>query len=300
MTNGDIEDRCAEDHDSMHLQFVHATQVDEPPTAFVAFRGRLLAGIGKTLIVYDVGKVQLLRKCMRQNVTPVTITSLNTEGWRIVVGDARESLTYVVYDHPTNNLLPFADDSLARWSTCSAMVDYETTVGADKFGNIFLLRSPQKASEEADGDSAVPIFSADRGYLNGAPYKLDLLAHFFTADIPVSIHKTQLKRTEDPIILWSGLQGTVGLLAPFKYREEVEFFTDLERLMRDKDPPLCGRDHLMFRGVYVPVKGTVDGDLCEKYMRLDTNNKMRIASELDKSVREVEKKIIEMRVRFAY
>lgn len=41
----------------------------------------------------------------------------------------------------------------------------------------------------------------------------------------------------------------------------------------------------------MPVKGVVDGDLCERYSRLGRDVKERIAAELDRSVREVERKI---------
>jgi splicing factor 3B subunit 3 len=61
--------------------------------------------------------------------------------------------------------------------------------------------------------------------------------------------------------------------------------------MRSEDPPLAGRDHLMYRGYYVPVKGVIDGDLCERYRMLPNDKKQMIAGELDRSVREIERKI---------
>lgn len=45
------------------LQLVHRTEVDEVPAALCEFNGRLAAGIGHTLRVYDLGKKKLLRKC---------------------------------------------------------------------------------------------------------------------------------------------------------------------------------------------------------------------------------------------
>ena len=33
-------------------------------------------------------------------------------------------------------------------------------------------------------------------------------------------------------------------------------------------PPLSGRDHLAYRGSYLPVKNVVDADLCEQFARL--------------------------------
>ena len=61
--------------------------------------------------------------------------------------------------------------------------------------------------------------------------------------------------------------------------------------MRTEDVSLIGRDHLSYRGYHVPVKGVIDGDLCERYRLLPNDKKQAIASELDHSVREVERKI---------
>jgi hypothetical protein len=38
----------------------------------------------------------------------------------------------------------------------------------------------------------------------------------------------------------------------------------LEMHMRQHSVPLCGRDHMAYRSAYFPVKGCIDGDLCEQ------------------------------------
>lgn len=45
------------------LELVHRTPVEDTPGAIVPFQGRLLAGVGKFLRIYDLGKKKLLRKC---------------------------------------------------------------------------------------------------------------------------------------------------------------------------------------------------------------------------------------------
>ena len=282
------------------LEFLHKTKVQEPPRALRPFRGRLLAGFGPHLAIFDVGMQQLLRKTIRLDVVPNTITSLQVQGSRILAGDARESITYVKYAASENLFLPFADDSLARWTTCQAQVDYETTAGADKFGNIFLLRCPPTASKESDSEGAAQLLRHERNYLAGAPNRLDMVAHFFTADVPMALHKTTLVAGGRDVLLWSGLQGTTGVLVPFVSRDDVEFFSQLERHMRETDSPLCGRDHLMYRSYYQPVKGVVDGDLCERFLELGMDQKMMVAAGVEKSVREVVRKVMDMRIRSAF
>ena len=241
------------------LEFIHKTKVEGPPLALLSFQGRLLAGIGNTLRIYDLGMRQLLRKCQAE-VVPNVIVGIQTQGSRIIVSDVQESIVYVVYKHQDNLLIPFVDDVVPRWTTCTAMVDYETVAGGDKFGNLWLLRCPQKASEEADEDGSGAHLVHERQYLQGAPNRAALMCHFYPQDVPTSLQKTQLVAGGRDIIFWTGLQGTLGVMVPFVSREDVDFFQTLEQHLRSEDAPLAGRDHLIYRSYYVPVKGVIDGD----------------------------------------
>ncbi|KEZ42612.1 Pre-mRNA-splicing factor rse-1 [Scedosporium apiospermum] len=281
------------------LEFIHQTKVEEPPSAMLAFQGKLLVAIGKTLRIYDLGMKQMLRKA-QATVSAHLIVSLNVQHNRIVVGDVMQGITYVAYKPMANKLIPFADDTISRWVTCTTMVDYESVAGGDKFGNLYILRCPLQASEEADEDATGVHLLHSRDYLHGAPNRLDLMAHFYTQDIPTSITKTNLVVGGQDIILWSGINGSIGALIPFVSREDADFFQTLETHMRSEDPPLAGRDHLIYRGYYVPVKGVIDGDLCERYALLPNDKKQMIAGELDRSVREIERKISDVRTRSAF
>ncbi len=276
--------------DGRDLEFIHKTKVEEPPMALIPFQGRLLAGLGKTLRIYDLGLRQLLRKS-QADVAPQLIVSLQTQGSRIIVGDVQQGLIYVVYKHESNKLIPFVDDTINRWTTCTTMVDYESVAGGDKFGNVWIVRCPEKVSAETDEPGSEIHLIHARDYLHGAPNRLNLMAHFYTQDLPTSICKTNLVVGGQDVLLWSGIQGTVGVLIPFVSREDVDFFQNLESHMRSEDPPLAGRDHLIYRGYYVPVKGVIDGDLCERFTLLPNDKKQMIAGELDRSVAEIERKI---------
>ncbi|KAG6007091.1 Pre-mRNA-splicing factor rse1 [Claviceps maximensis] len=281
------------------LEFIHKTKIEEPPLALLPFQGKLLAGVGKTLRIYDLGMRQMLRKAQAE-VAPHQIVSLNTQGSRIIVGDVQQGVTYVTYKPATNKLIPFVDDNTARWTTCTAMVDYESVAGGDKFGNIFIVRCPAKASEEADEEQSGLHLMNAREYLHGTSQRVDLMCHFYAQDIPTSMAKTSLVVGGQDVLLWSGLMGTIGVFIPLVSREDADFFQSLEQHLRTEDPPLAGRDHLMYRGYYAPVKGFIDGDLCERYTLLPNDKKQMIASELDRSVREIERKISDIRTRSAF
>jgi len=269
-----------------------------PVYALIPFRDRLALGVGNELFLYDLGIKALLRKS-RGIVVPNMITSLDARGDRIICGDVSESVTYVVYKEAANRMIGFVDDTVQRWTTATTMLDYETVAGGDKFGNLWVVRCPEQASKEADQGIGGFIVN-ERSYLNGAPYRLELRSHFYTQDIPMSMQRTALVAGGQEVLFWSGLQGTLGMLVPFVSREDVEFFSSLEQQMRGEDPPLAGRDHLMYRSYYIPVKGVIDGDLCERFMKLGYDSKQKISAEVDRSVKEIERKVQEMRTRVAF
>ncbi|KAG0304071.1 Splicing factor 3B subunit 3 [Linnemannia gamsii] len=282
-------------NDGMGLELVHKTPVDEVPHALLHFQGRLLAGVGKTLRIYDLGKRKLLRKCENRSL-PNCIVTLHNQGGRIVIGDVQESVHYASYVAADNKLVVFADDKAPRWISCSAMIDYDTVAAGDKFGNFFVNRLPQKLSQEIDEDEAGSK-SVGKGYLHGAAHKLDLMAHYHVGDILTSLAKTSFVAGGREMILYTSFMGGIGIFIPFQTKEDIDFFQTLEMHMRNEMPPLAGRDHLSYRGYHVPVKGTVDGDMCEQYNLLSGVKKSQIAEELDRTPAEIQKKIEDMRIR---
>lgn len=278
---------------------LHSTIFKHPIRTLLAFQGKVAFGVGDELVIYDIGIKQLLRRTRCKTLGSM-IVDLKTQGSRIIVADIQSSVTYVVFKATENKLIPFADDSVNRWCTATAILDYDTVAGGDKFGNFWVVRCPKDASDESDEPGSSSFLLNEKSYLSGTPHRLAMQVHNFVQDIPISIQKTTLVPGGQEIIFWAGLQGTLGIFVPFVDREDVEFFVSLEGHLRADDSPLAGRDHLMYRSYYVPVKGCVDGDLCERFMVLDQGRKMRIAAELDRTVREVEKKIGEMRTRVAF
>lgn len=224
------------------------------------------------------------------------IVSLNTQGSRIVVGDMQESLTYVAYKSPDERLLVVADDSQPRWLTCSTMVDYNTVAAADKFGNIFVNQLDSTISDRIDNDPTGAGIMHEKGVLNGAPHKTKLIAHFHVGDLVTSIYKASLVPGGKEMLMYTALHGTIGSLVPLVSKEDVEFLTTLEQHMRTEQLSLVGRDHLSWRGYYVPVKAVVDGDLCEMFMQLSGPRQAAVAGELDRTVGEVQKKLEQLRV----
>lgn len=208
----------------------------------------------------------------------------------------QESVFYAVYKPPENKLLVFADDVQPRWVTATTMLDYNTVVGSDRFGNVFVNRLDAKISDQVDDDPTGAGILHEKGILFGAPHKTVMLAHFHIGDIATSLHKVSLVAGGREVIMYTGLHGTIGILIPFVSKEDVDLLTTLEQHMRTEQLSLVGRDHLAWRGYYAPVKAVVDGDLCEAFATLPASKQSTIAGELDRTVGEVLKKLEQLRV----
>lgn len=64
------------------------------------------------------------------------------------------------------------------------------------------------------------------------------------------------------MLLYTTIMGGVGALLPFSSKEDLELCQALEMHLRQEAPPLSGKDQLVFRSSYFPLKGVVDGDFC--------------------------------------
>lgn len=157
--------------DGRKLELLHVTPIEDVPNALCAFQGRLLVGMGNTLRIYDLGKKKLLRKCENKQ-TPQTIVQLHTQGDRIIIADIQESIHYAMYQALENRIFVFADDTIPRWTTVTAMTDYDTVVGGDKFGNFFSVRLPSEVAADLEDDPSGNKLVYEKPYLQGAPNKV--------------------------------------------------------------------------------------------------------------------------------
>ncbi|MGH0133154.1 UNVERIFIED_CONTAM: hypothetical protein FKN15_061304 [Acipenser sinensis] len=281
------------------LEFMHKTPVEDVPSAIAPFQGRVLISIGKLLRIYDLGKKKLLRKCENKHV-PNLITGIYPMGHRVIVTDVQESLFWIRYKRNENQLIIFADDTHPRWLTTACLLDYDTMASADKFGNISIVRLPQNTNDDVDEDPTGNKALWDRGLLNGASQKAEVIMNYHIGETVLSLQKTTLIPGGSESLVYTTLSGGIGILVPFTSHEDHDFFQHLEMHMRSEYPPLCGRDHLSFRSYYFPVKNVIDGDLCEQFNSMDPNKQKSVSEELDRTPPEVSKKLEDIRTRYAF
>lgn len=246
------------------LQLLHKTDVEEIPLAMCEFHGRLLVGVGRSLRLYELGKKRLLRKCENKTF-PTMIVKIQTHGDRVYVGDMTESVHFVKYKRVENSLVIFADDTLPRYisfcitaalSDCVSLplrfttslvsLDYDTVGGSDKFGNVFVLQTPDNVNDNVEASTGQRMLW-DQGVLNGAPSKLDQLTHYHLGEAVTAMTKCSLVPGGRDAIIAATIMGGLYAFVPMLSKEDVEFFQHLEMYMRQEWPNLCRRDHLSYR-----------------------------------------------------
>ncbi len=151
------------------MELVHSTPCENIPGAFAEFKGRLMAGVGTILRVYDLGQKKLLRKQENKNLTsPIVSIKTGDQFGRIFVADISESVHVLKYKPDDNQLYIFADDVLKRYTNAFCLLDEDTVCGVDKFENLYVVRVPAGIEEDAEDDPTANKFKWESGMLNGA------------------------------------------------------------------------------------------------------------------------------------
>lgn len=275
------------------LQLLHRTKVDDGPVLAMAhFQGRLLVGIGNTLRLYEMGKRQLLRKCEIRGL-PTMVKALQTAGDRAFVGDMLQSVQIVRYDSATNRLVLIANDPSPRPITAQELLDFNTVAVGDKFGNIAVLRLPRGADAGAvDLSGTRALWDSSR---DDSTPKLEMLCQYHVGEVVTSMTRASLVAGGAESLIYVTVTGRVGAMVPFTSREDVEFYTQLEGCLRKDAVRPTGRDPQAYRSYYAPVKHIVDGDLCASFNALPYDEQNKIATQLDRTVGEILKKLEDTR-----
>mmetsp|Transcript_22189 Transcript_22189/g.33209 ORF Transcript_22189/g.33209 Transcript_22189/m.33209 type:complete len:1312 (+) Transcript_22189:182-4117(+) len=275
------------------LQLLHRTKVDDGPVlALVHFQGKLLAGIGKTLRLYEMGKRQLLRKCEMRGL-PTMVKTLQGAGDRAYVGDMMQSMQFVRYDQTSNRLILVASDKVPRPIVCQELLDMSTVAVGDKFGNISVLRLPRGADANAvDVSGSRALWDSSR---EDATPKLETLCNYHVGEVVTGMTRASLVAGGAESLIYVTVTGRIGALVPFTSRENVEFYSDLEGCLRTDAPRPTGREPQAYRSYYSPIKHIIDGDLCEMFGKLSFEGQRKVAEKLDRTVVEIVKKLEDTR-----
>eukprot|EP00127_Corallochytrium_limacisporum_P002266 Clim_evm54s109 gene=Clim_evmTU54s109 len=324
-----VADELDEEGDLSEVQLLHETPL-ETLCSRVSFLGnRVAVATGRHLRLYAIGKTKLLKKCEVVAVpnSIVTLEALPASN-RFICGDIQQGHFIVEYDPAANLMVRVAEDCLPRWCLTDCALDYATIAGSDKFGNIWISRLPDETRMRTVAASAstlirqqaaganlttnpVSSMTASLASLNELSKaenmpQLGVQCEFYVGEPVVALMPTVLVPGAPSVLLYVTVSGAMGLLAPMQSRHEVEVMQQLEMLLQHQHAEaadqlkLAMRDHRAYRSMYQPVKGVVDGDLCERWFALDLETRTAIAGELNLEEFELRTKLEELRQRVAF
>ena len=92
--------------------------------------------------------------------------------------------------------------------------------GADKFGNIFVLRLPENANDSVENPAGSRILW-DQGLLNGAPTKLQVLAQYHLGELCTSLTSTALIPGGRRVLVAATVLGGLYAFMPLEARDDV-------------------------------------------------------------------------------
>jgi len=255
------------------FELCHRTPIPALPSAMCAYNGRLLVGVGETLVQYELGKKQLLRKSEYRGL-PSFATSLATSLDRVFVGTAVDSVVLLAYLATENKFAALAEDTVNRYVSCLTLLDYDSVAVGDKFGNMCVLRVPESLEKQGviiGGVSTRPAAqslgttsssTATAGATarllwesgSGSLKKFSTVARFFVGGPLTSIFKGTLQENGPESLFYTTSAGAIGAFSPLTSKEDVDFFMHLEMYLRAQPKVSCvGRDHAAYRSYYFPV-----------------------------------------------
>lgn len=303
------------------LQYLYKNEFPQPVLSMKSFQGRIVLGFGSEIGIYELGKIQMLRKSglKLENNGVHNIIDIQTSGFRLYISDIRSSVHIITYDINNNILIPLVDDCINRHVTRSLILDHDTVIVGDKFGTLTVLRNPISNLEIERSQQVTTKITGFNGNNWKDKIRFDMLMSFYVGDLITGLFCEKIGIGGEKVIVYSGINGTIGALEAMKSIKEVNFFRELEKLIRyvlqglnigefeqhnskteNNNLMIVDRDILKFRSYYVPKKSCIDGDIIDEFFRLDANTKAKIAKLLERNVDQVEEKIIEIRNRIGY
>ena len=269
------------------LEYVHMTPIlDDIPTSLHLFNGYLLVGHAHKnhgLQLFGWGKKQLLKKAKLATFES-SIVHLTSNGPHIAVGDAASSVFFVRYQERKDKsragsfpgqLIPVADDVTPRRMTTCCFTDSYTVAVGDKFGNICILRLPpdvaSNTSASVDEEGWEEAVGPDCMHIP----KVHQVNSFHVGDVITSLSMIVLPsggpttpKMPGNAIMYSTIQGAVGVLKPFRTDAEFIQMYNFQNIMRRELEPLLGCEHHFYRSRFYQTSKVIDGDYLEQFYNL--------------------------------
>lgn len=123
------------------LTLLYSFSVEDIPTAMEVYLDKLLVGVGKKLILFDIFASKLLIRAVRASL-PSYLNSIVVEGEKIITSELFNSFTIYRLNSIEKTFDYIGEDILPRFISASFILDgnYGVIAGGDKFGNFFVSK----------------------------------------------------------------------------------------------------------------------------------------------------------------
>ncbi|KAL7720928.1 Pre-mRNA-splicing factor rse-1 [Entamoeba marina] len=266
-------------NDTIQLEYVN--KVESPVRSMCEFRGSFVAGVGNVLRLYEIGKKTILKKAEQKGFSS-DIAQLHCVNDKLILTGVSDGFSFIRYIDVSHKFDVYAD-SLPRWVVAVAPLDETTVLASDKFGSVFIYEIPPTVSKTALSPFST-VLQPQKFLYHGSSYKAVTVTHFFIGDIVTAFARCSLVPGSPPVLLYGTLTGALGALVPLQNQRDADFYQHLELHMRVHWNNPTKRNHISFRSSILPVKDTVDGDLCELFDELNDEAKQQIADEMEEKL----------------
>ncbi|EDW42362.1 GM24084 [Drosophila sechellia] len=251
------------------LTQVAETKVDGTCYALVEFNGKVLAGIGSFVRLYEwTNEKELRMECNIQNM--IAALYLKAKGDFILVGDLMRSITLLQHKQMEGIFVEIARDCEPKWMRAVEILDDDTFLGSETNGNLFVCQKDSAATTDEERQLLPEL----------ARFHLGDTVNVFRHGSLVMQNVGERTTPINGCVLYGTCNGAIGIVTQIP-QDFYDFLHGLEERLK-KIIKLVGKiGHKFYRNFRIhtqvePSQGFIDGDLIESFLDL-SRDKMRDA-----------------------
>ncbi|KAH8417589.1 hypothetical protein KR222_002414 [Zaprionus bogoriensis] len=255
-------------HDNK-LTPVAETKVDGTCYALVEFNGKVLAGIGSFVRLYEwTNEKELRMECNIQNM--IAALFLKAKGDFILVGDLMRSITLLQHKQMEGIFVEIARDCEPKWMRAVEILDDDTFLGCETHDNLFVCQKDSAATTDEERQLLPEL----------ARFHLGDTINVFRHGSLVMQNVGERTTPINGCVLYGTCNGAIGIVTQIP-QDFYDFLHGLEERLKKIIKSVGKIDHTYYRNYQInskvePSEGFIDGDLIESFLDLG-REKMREA-----------------------
>ncbi|KAH8359699.1 hypothetical protein KR093_008397 [Drosophila rubida] len=251
------------------LTQVAESKMDGTCYALVEFNGKVLAGIGSFVRLYEwTNEKELRMECNIQNM--IAALFLKAKGDFILVGDLMRSITLLQHKQMEGIFVEIARDCEPKWMRAVEILDDDTFLGCETHDNLFVCQKDSAATTDEERQLLPEL----------ARFHLGDTINVFRHGSLVMQNVGERTTPINGCVLYGTCNGAIGIVTQIP-QDFYDFLHGLEERLKKIIKSVGKIDHTYYRNYQInskvePSEGFIDGDLIESFLDLG-REKMREA-----------------------